>query len=301
MRRTSIVATVVVFTTALSMATAFATPPTGDIKYTDLARSQTVDTASVPINGGTNLAMGTYSIAPGGETGWRNLPGPMVLAVTKGKMTVQGGDGCGTKEYPVGQAATVPAGTYAVHNTGSEPLQFFGAFFDQAPGAPKPLADGPTASPPASCSGVMAAAVGPTGVSLNSPSVGTVVTTFYSHHAILDIKNGKDLLAAHYEIAPGASTGWISHHPAINIVESGELSYAEAKDGKCDDSEVYNAGQAFYHPAHRHMAFNKGSEHVILWTMYFNLPHETPLPVIGNTITAVDFTQAPPADCPRLR
>ena len=49
------------------------------------------------------------------------------------------------------------------------------------------------------------------------------------------------------------------------------------------------------------MAFNKGKEHVILWTMYFNLPHETPLPVIGNTITAVDFTQAPPADCPRLR
>jgi hypothetical protein len=49
------------------------------------------------------------------------------------------------------------------------------------------------------------------------------------------------------------------------------------------------------------MAFNKGKEKVILWTMYFNLPHETPAPVIGNTITAVDFTQAPPADCPRLR
>jgi len=34
--------------------------------------------------------------------------------------------------------------------------------------------------------------------------------------------------------------------------------------------------------------------------MYLTSP-TTPLPVIGNTITAVDFTQAPPADCPRLR
>src|SRR5207244_3425454 len=113
--------TVVVFVTTLSMATAFATPPTGGASFTDYARVQAADSTSVPIHGGTNLAMGLYSIAPGGETGWRSLPGAMVLAVTKGKLMLHGGEGCGTKDYAAGQAATVPAGTYRVHNAGNEP------------------------------------------------------------------------------------------------------------------------------------------------------------------------------------
>jgi quercetin dioxygenase-like cupin family protein len=300
MRRTSFVATVVVFVTALSMATAFATPPTGDAKFTDYARVQSADSAQIPIHGGTGVAMGLYSIAAGGQTGWRSLPGPMVLAITKGKLTLHGGEGCATKEYAAGQGATVPAGTYLVHNTGSEPLEFFGAFLDQPTAAQKPLADGPTVAAPAGCTGVMAEAA-PTGVSLNHPLTGTVSTAFYSHQATLDVQSGKDMYAGTYDFGPGWSSGWLSHRPALNIVEAGTLGYVEAKNGKCDESEYYSAGQAFYHPAHRHMAYTKGSEHVLLTTIYFDLPHDTPLPVIGNTITAVDFTQAPPSDCMRLR
>ena len=300
MRRSPIVAAVVLFTSVLSMTVASATPPTGEIKFTDLARAQAVEGASVPINPGTALVSGGYSVAPGGETGWRQLPGPMVLAVTKGKMKLHGGEACAAKDYALGQAAVVPAGTHMVQNSGNEPLEFVGFFFDQSPGAPKPLAEGPTAAAPANCTGVMAAAA-PSGVSLTTPQVGTMVTGSYGSRATLDIQAGKDVYASYLDISPGWSSGWISHHPAVNIVSGGELSYVEAKDGKCDESESYHAGQAFYHPAHRHMAFNKGKEHVLLTTMYFDLPHETPLPVIGNSITAVDFTQAPPADCPRLR
>ncbi len=302
MRRTSIVATVVVFATALSMAVAFATPPTGDVKFRDVTRAQAVDSATVVIHPGNALVSGSYSVAPGGETGWRQLPGATILSVNKGKLTLHGGEGCGAKEYMAGQAAVVPAGTYMVHNAGSEPLEFFGFFFDQVPGAPKPLAEGPTEGAPANCTGALAAGA-PSGVSLTEPALGTLVPGMYKYgdHTVLNIEAGKDVYASWLDIAPGWSSGWLSHRPAANIVQSGELSYVEARDGKCDESEVYHAGEAFYHPAHRHMAFNKGNEHVILWTMYFNLPHETPLPVIGNTITAVDFTQAPPADCPRLR
>jgi hypothetical protein len=302
MRRTAFTIAVVV-TSALSVSTAFATPPTGDVKFKDLARAQAVEGASVHMNMGSAFMSGTYSIAPGGETGWRQLPGTMVLAVTKGKMTLHGGEGCAAKEYMTGQAAVSPAGTYMVHNAGSDPVEFVGWFFDQAVGAPKPLAEGPTAAAPASCTGIMAAGASPGGVSVTTPSVGTLVPGAFGHgqHAVLDIAAGQDVYASWLEIAPGWSSGWLSHRPAANIVQSGELSYVEARDGKCDESEVYKGGEAFYHPAHRHMAFNKGKEPVILWTMYFNLPHEQPLPVIGNTITAVDFTQAPPADCPRLR
>jgi hypothetical protein len=244
---------------------------------------------------------GEYSVAPGGETGWRQVPGTMVLAVNKGKLMLHGGEGCAAKEYMTGQAAVAPAGTYMVHNAGSEPLEFFGWFFDQVPGAPKPLAEGPTEAAPANCAGIMAAEASPGGVSLTSPAVGMLVSGAYGQGATLNIEAGKDVYASWLEISPGWSSGWLSHRPAANIVQTGELSYAEAKNGKCDESEVYKAGEGFYHPAHRHMAFNKGKEKVILWTMYFNLPHETPLPVVGNTLTAVDFTQAPPAECPRLR
>lgn len=302
MRRTGFVV-VIAITSVLSMATAVATPPTGDVKFRDLTRAQAVEGAVVHITPGTAFASGAYSVAPGGQTGWRRVPGTVVLAVNQGKLTLHGGEGCGAKEYATGQAAVAGPGTYMVRNAGSDPLELFGWFFEQAPGGPKPLVEGPTEAAPASCTGGLATGVRPSGVSLKEPAVGTVVPGQYGYgqHAELTIEAGKDVYASWLDISPGWSSGWISHHAAGNIVESGELSYVEARNGKCDESESYRAGEAFYHPAHRHMAFNKGKEHVILWTMYFNLPHDTPLPVIGNTITAVDFTQAPPAECPRLR
>jgi hypothetical protein len=303
MRRSSIVATVAVFTTVLSMTVlsmgvAVATPPTGQVEFKDLTRAQAVDGLSVPIHPGTGLVSGSYSVAPGGETGWRQLPGATILSVNKGKLTVHRADGCSAKDYTVGQAAVVPAGTYLVANSGSEPVDFFAFFFDQALDGPKPLAEGPTAAAPANCTGATAV---PSGVSLTTPQIGTMAAGMFGNGATLDIQVGKDVYASYLDISPGWSSGWISHRPAANIVTGGELSYVMARDGKCDTSEKYHAGQAFYHPAHRHMAYNEGKEHVILYTMYFDLPHDTPLPVIGNTMAAVDFSQAPPADCPRLR
>jgi hypothetical protein len=301
MRRTALVVAIAV-TSVLSMTTALATPPTGDLQFQDYARAQLVESATVPITGGSTLVRGLYSIAPGGETGWRKLPGTTVLAVTKGKLMLHGGSGCAAKEYATGQAAVVPGGVYQVHNGGNEPLDFFGLFFEQTAGAPKPLAEGPTEAAPADCTGVMAAAVSPSGVKLASSAAGDFVSSFYSHEgATLDIKAGQDMFATHYDAAPGWSSGWFAHKPAVNVMEAGELRYVEAKDGKCDDKEVYRAGQAFFHPSHRHMAVNEGKEHTVLTTIYFGLPHDTPLPGPGNQLTAADFSQAPPADCPRLR
>jgi hypothetical protein len=300
MRRSLIVATVVALTTIASMAVAVATPPTGDLKWEDFARAQTVEGATVPITPYSTLVRGEYSIAPGGETGWRRLPGTMVLAVTKGKLMLHGGEGCTAKDYGTGQAAVVPAGVYQVHNSGKDPLEFFGLFFEQAAGAPQPLVEGPMEAAPANCTGVMATGVIPSGVSLAGSAAAPFVSAHYSG-ASLEIKAGQDVFATHYDAAPGWSSGWFAHQPAVNIMEAGELGYVEAKDGKCDDSEVYHAGEAFYHPTHRHMAVNNGKEHTVLTTIYFNVPHGEPLPGPGNQLAAADFSQAPPADCPRLR
>lgn len=301
MRRIAIVTSAVVLGSALSVATAFATPPTGDLQFQDLARAQLAESAAVPIHGGATLMRGSYSIAPGGETGWRNVPGTMVLAVTKGTLMLHGGEGCAAKDYPAGKAAVVPAGVYMVHNAGSEPLEFFGVFFDQSGSAPKPLVEGATEPAPAGCGGVTAAQASPTGVKLIDSAAAPFVAQYYNEGATLSIKAGDDIFATHYDAAPGWSSGWFAHKQAVNVMEAGELTYVESKNGKCDESEVYHAGQAFYHPTHRHMAVNNGKEHTILTTIYFGVPHGESMPGPGNQLAAADFSQAPPADCPRLR
>jgi quercetin dioxygenase-like cupin family protein len=297
MRRTAIVAAIVVATVVLPMTVASATPPTGDISYKDYARAQTQESLAVPINKDTSLVTGSYSIAPGGETGWRRLPGTMVLAVIKGKLTLRSAEGCTAKDYGAGQAAPVPGGTYRVSNSGNDTLEFHGVFFDQAAGAPEPLAEGAPAPAPANCSDISGLSAAATGVSRSIPAAGRFVE-LYSHNAVLNIPAGRDMFATYYDFGPGSSSGWLSHLPAVNIVLSGTLEYYEGRDGQCVKTETYHPGMAFFHPAHRHLAVNEGSEHMTLTTVYFDLPHETTVaPAVGNQTTAVDFTQLPPEEC----
>lgn len=302
MRRIAFAASVVLLASVVSVASAVATPPSGELTWEDYARAQVVEGASVPITGGSTLVRGSYSVAPGGDTGWRRLPGTTVLAVTEGTLMLHGGEGCAAKEYATGQAGVIPGGVYQVHNAGSEPLDFFGIFFEQPAGASRPLIEGPTEAAPAGCSGAKGTGVPPSGVSVATSAAGLFVSSHYSRDATLEIEAGTDMFATRYDASPEWSSGWFAHYPAVNIMEAGELTYVEAKDGKCDDSERYRAPDSFYHPRHRHIAANYGKEHVLITTMYFNLPHGESLPgPAGNQLTAADFSQAPPADCPRLR
>lgn len=305
MRSRSLATHLALLTTVVSLAVlgtgvARATPPSGLIDFKDLTRAQAMESASVPIKPGTALVSGSYSLAPGGQTGWRHLPGTTILSVNKGTMTVQRAAGCSTKNYATGQASVLSPGTYLVQNSGQEPLEFFGMFIDQAVAVQKPLTEGPTAAAPRGCAGFRAASA-PSGVSLSSPAAATMVPGMFGGGAVLNISAGKDVFADFVDFYPGFSTGWLSHLPAVNIVMRGTISYVMARDGKCDLSEKYHAGQGFFHPAHRHMAFNDGPDHMWLTSMYFNLPHVPAAPVVGNTTTAVDFFQGPPMDCPRLR
>jgi hypothetical protein len=319
MRRIPFVTTVIAVATVLSMAVAFATPPNGPAKYTDLYRAQLTDSASVPIVGGSVLMEAAYDITPAGHTGWRRLPGTAVFAVTQGKLMVHGGEACGAKEYAAGQAAVLPAGVYQFHNPAAEntedgQIEFWGLFFQMSPGEKEPLVAGPPQDPPASCSGVTGLGVGsaPSGVTVKEEAAGTFVDTYvesHDHHAghdagdpnTLKIEAGKDIFATLYDVPPGWSSGWFQHVPAVNIMHKGELSYYEGKDGQCVKTETYHPGESFYHPTHRHIATNEGKEPTVLTTIYVGVPHnENPKPVVGNQTDAADFSQPPPEDCRRM-
>jgi Cupin domain len=75
-------------------------------------------------------------------------------------------------------------------------------------------------------------------------------------------------------IGPGGTTGWHSHPgPVIVVVKQGTLTYVRADGGVCS-STPYSAGKAFVDPGqgHAHTAFNFGTENLVLYATYFDVP-----------------------------
>jgi quercetin dioxygenase-like cupin family protein len=79
-------------------------------------------------------------IAPGGYTGWHSHPGPVLVLVKSGALTLYSGDDptCTGRTYTAGQAF-IDRGQGHVHigrNEGSENLEIWSAYFDVPPGGP---------------------------------------------------------------------------------------------------------------------------------------------------------------------
>jgi quercetin dioxygenase-like cupin family protein len=77
-------------------------------------------------------------IAPGGFTGWHTHPGPVLVLVKSGALTLYSGDDptCTGRTYTAGQAF-IDRGQGHVHigrNEGSENLEIWSAYFDVPPG-----------------------------------------------------------------------------------------------------------------------------------------------------------------------
>jgi quercetin dioxygenase-like cupin family protein len=306
MRRALLHVAVVISALALGTAAASATPPSG-VTFEDHGRGQVAKASQVATPAGSQAVSASYTLAPGATTGWRALPGAAILAVTAGTMTVHRAEGCTTTGYSPGQATVLPAGTSMIHNTGSEPLKFLGAFFNLPSGAAPPLSDGADGS--ADCTGMSAmGAAGAADLAVTQLGAGAFVGPghYHGHHMhsseVSPLEAGSDVLFSSYRVEPGGSSGWITHRSQFVIVNSGTLSYYEGQDGKCVKTDEYGPHTAYYHGPHTHLAVNEGKEPLTLTIVHFNVPHnDHPAPVVGNQGDAFDFTPSPPADCPRLR
>src|SRR5438067_4006683 len=115
MRRLPVFAVVAALSAVLSSSLAAATPPSGRFTFRDLVRAKIADPGTLSMPAGTDVLSSSYTMSPGASSGWRTLPGPTVLALSKGKLTIRTA-GCATKEYVAGQAAILPAGPYEVSN-----------------------------------------------------------------------------------------------------------------------------------------------------------------------------------------
>ena len=97
----------------------------------------------------------TYTIAPGGDTGWRTSTGDTVVAVVKGVLTVeQEAQDCVGQDVAAGGAVVVPTGKYRLHNAGGEPVEFSGHLLQPPGGRAEPARGRRDLSAPA-CAGIL--------------------------------------------------------------------------------------------------------------------------------------------------
>jgi quercetin dioxygenase-like cupin family protein len=289
---------------------ALATPPTGQFTATDHGRSQQSAAATITIPAADN-ASSNFTIAPGGDTGWRTSPGDSVIAVFEGVVAVEQAQDCAGQDVAAGKAVVIPAGKFRLRNTGSQPAELSGVFFNLPVGSPDPLVGGTAEAAPA-CGAFSATSV-PGGVSATDVARGVTGTygvqgqstgaggTDPSATVVHTLEAGKDLFVVTYTFEPGAATGWLVHTDEMAILTQGKIAIWEGRDGGCKKVEEYTAGQAWAHKPHRHMGTIEGNETAVLRIIGFNLKHGEPLPVLGSSMDHIDFSQAPPAECPRLR
>jgi hypothetical protein len=135
-----------------------ATPPSGpppDVK--EYGRAQQAEDGKVVATAGYDVQHTIYTLAAGGDTGWRNGPGSTTLAVTKGSLKIEQDSGCATRVLTAGMALVLPAGRFRLQNTSGEAAELMASFTNLPKGGDAPL-DGEAGSAP-DCAQFAAAAV----------------------------------------------------------------------------------------------------------------------------------------------
>src|SRR5690606_20337852 len=128
----------------------------------EYGRAQQSADTKVVVPDGYDVLSSTYTVDPGGDTGWRAGPGTTSVAVTKGTLKITQGDGCAAQDVSAGQSVVLPAGTYRLQNTAQEPVELLANFTALPKGGGDPLTEGAGAPAPA-CAG-FEIAVAPGGV-----------------------------------------------------------------------------------------------------------------------------------------
>jgi quercetin dioxygenase-like cupin family protein len=124
---------------AVAAGAALATPPlffTG----TPIARGTTPGQFKIKLQDSSSpadAAILQVTQAPGGHSGWHAHPGPAVVIVKSGEVTIQQAKDCSSTTYTAGQVAVEPAGhVHIARNTGTTILELWITFLDVPVGAP---------------------------------------------------------------------------------------------------------------------------------------------------------------------
>lgn len=122
----------------VAVGAALATPPlffTG----TPIARGTTPGQFKIKLQDSSSpgdAAIVQVTQGVGGHSGWHAHPGPAVVIVKSGELTIQQAKDCSTATYTAGQVAVEPAGhVHIARNTGTTTLELWITFLDVPVGA----------------------------------------------------------------------------------------------------------------------------------------------------------------------
>jgi hypothetical protein len=117
----------------VSAGTALATPSSG-VSASTLGRATIEGKLKMRSEGLADAVIREVTIAPGGTTGWHTHPGPVLVIVTAGSLTLYDADdgSCAGHSYGTGQGFVDPGygHVHIARNETSSPTQFIAVFFD---------------------------------------------------------------------------------------------------------------------------------------------------------------------------
>ena len=122
---------------ALAGGAVHATPPAG-LSQVLLTRGTNVSNGTIPLHIGTDVAMATITVQPGGSSGWHSHPGGAIIVVKEGSLTVYESIGkhCEIETYSAGEAfIEKPGEVDQVVNHGTVPYVLYVTFPDVPAGA----------------------------------------------------------------------------------------------------------------------------------------------------------------------
>ncbi len=123
-------------------ATALATPGSGFKERTVVARGTLGPHFKIKLQDSSrpgDVVVQKFVLGPGGQSGWHLHPGPALVTVKSGELTLDQAD-CSSATYSAGKVAVEPTDdVHRVRNVGTIDLEFWVTFLDIPVGAPQRL------------------------------------------------------------------------------------------------------------------------------------------------------------------
>jgi quercetin dioxygenase-like cupin family protein len=126
---------------AIAAGVALATPGSGFIERTVVARGTLGPHFKIKLQDSSSPAdvvVQHFILAPGGQSGWHLHPGPALVVVKSGQLTLDQAMDCSSETYSSEQVVVEPTGhVHRVRNAGTENLEFWVTFLDIPVGSPQ--------------------------------------------------------------------------------------------------------------------------------------------------------------------
>jgi quercetin dioxygenase-like cupin family protein len=131
---------VVAVVALVPVAAALATAGSGFKERVVVARGTLEDQFKIKLRNSSqpgDVVVQKFVLAPGGQSGWHYHPGPAVVTVQLGQLTLDQGD-CSSTTYAGGKVAVEPTDViHRVRNLGATDVEFWVTFLDIPVGSPQ--------------------------------------------------------------------------------------------------------------------------------------------------------------------